>query len=142
MIKDIRDKLVTIITELVGVGKPLNTVFAFQQVNIDNVPVASVSLFSMPEEERLDTASNLQNMVFLVRVLTDQKQTENTENLKIELIEFLADKIRQKVNVDTLGGLAIRFGITGVQPIYITSGEPLTGYDMFITASAIVPITL
>lgn len=141
MFKTVKDKIVTILTTKTGVGQPLQEVYGYMNPSPQNYPVAMVRIAGASSEQRLDTASNVLTMQFVVRVLIREKNSQTTEDLRLDLMTALTDVFRTASNVDTLQGIVEKFDVSEILPIDVNEDQPAFGFDLILIASKIKPIS-
>lgn len=146
MYKDVKDKLVAILETLIGSpvddNQPLAAVYGFLNPLPASFPAACVRVSGTTTEERFDSANNLENMEFTVRVLFPADNSQEAEDKRLLLMAAIPALFRKAANVDTLDGLVESFTIIGSVPININEGSPLMGFDISVVASKLMLITL
>ncbi len=127
--KDIKDKLVTILTTLTGNNKPLQAVFGYGEPSPQQYPCVKVQWVG-GSETRMDNASNELIMDFHIRVYLREKNTQGAEDQRLDLVTSIHDALRTSANVDTLGGLVHKVEITSESALNVNEEQPVFGFDM------------
>lgn len=141
MYKTVKDKIVAILTTKKGTGQPLQEVFGYMNPSPQNYPVALVRVAGVSTEQRLDTASDVLIMQFVVRVLIREKNSQAAEDLRLDLMTTFTDLFRTSSNIDTLQGIVEKFDMSEIVPIDISEDQPAFGFDLILIASKIKPIS-
>lgn len=136
-----RTKLKAILDEMEGAGQSFKAVFDYIEPSPQQYPCAMIRFIGCTEE-RLDSANNLLNARFLIRVFFRAENTSSAEDLRISVIDSLVDKLREADNVDTLDGTVERFSVESGE--YFSSDQadqPGDFFDFIVIASKIKAIT-
>lgn len=132
MIQTIKSKIITIVSTLKGDEKPLTDVYDFISSEVITFPIAMVEYMESPNEERLDTATNLITAKFLIKVFLNNHNDSGTSTLRITLIEVISNLFRTPANVDTLDGVVNLFDIEQIQVFNSYQDQPYSGFDLII----------
>ena len=141
MFKEVKDRLVTILGTITGTSQPLKATFGYMNPSPELYPCALVRVQGASQEIRLDTASNLLTMEFVVRVLIREKNTPPAEDQRLTLMTAVTAVFRSAANVDTLAGLVEKFDIISITTIDINEDQPAFGFDLVLQASKIRTIS-
>lgn len=137
--KDVKNSLVTILTELVGGGQPIAAVYGWNNNNPDEFPAITVQTNEVSAEERLDSNRNQLTMSFIVRVLIQDDRSESTEDARLDLMEEVGDKLRE--NVDTISGTVLSLDIQGYSPLYAQQDQKYCFFEIALEVTVIKTIS-
>ncbi len=141
MFKDVKDKLVNILTTLTGSGQPIQQVFGYMEPSPEAYPCAMVSITGNSNETRLDSDSNLQLVEFVIRVFIPQENNQDREDQRLMLTDAIFDAFRTSANIDTLGGLVDKFDLYVGNPVATNEDQPVFGFDLLVQASKLRTIS-
>ncbi len=137
MFKDLKTKLVSVLSTITGDNKPLKAVYGYMEPSRQSYPCALVRVAGGSQEIRLDSDSNELVMEFVIRVIIREKNTEAVEDQRLDLIDSVLGAFRTTANVDTLNGLVEKFDIASITPLDINEDQPVFGFDILVQASKI-----
>ena len=136
MFKTVKDQIVTVLETLKGTGKPLKNVFGYPEPSPQEYPCAIVH-FAEATEERLDTASNFTTVKFVIRVILREKNTEDANDQRLDILDSIYSAFRSPTYIDTLGGVCQKFDFGSTTMLNASEDQPIFGFDLIVQAGKI-----
>lgn len=84
-------------------------------------------------ESRFDTARNMQEINFGVRVVWQVGNTQAQANGILSTLDAVLDLFRSPSNVDTLGGVVQKFSVREIQTIFAEEEQPFEGFEVILS---------
>lgn len=142
--RSIIDELYSIVSELKGVGQPLNLVLKRLTANTQTFPVSMIDVYDPSERIRFDSASDLNTYSFIIRTVLIDENAESDNDLRISLMDAFVDKFAEFSVTDTLRGQACKLNWTGPIPWFEpdTYGQPVLGFDIILNVEILKNLSM
>lgn len=141
--RSIIDQIYTIIQELEGSGQPFNATYKRLTANTQTFPVAMVDVYDPSERIRFDSVSDYNTYSFIIRCVFLDDNTQTANDLRLDTMDDVVDKLADSTITDTLRGQACKLDWNGPAPWFDqdTYGQPVLGFDIILSVGIIKNLT-
>lgn len=138
-LKTIKNSLATYLEEIAGTGFKIRKVYSYFEPTPTEFPCVQVYLKQF-DEDRLDFQDNQLNSDFMIKLCVPQEQNadnEEIEDLRLDCIDAILDRLRKSDAVETLGGETFSADISAGEPYMDNeTSMPMLVTDITISTSS------
>jgi len=136
--RTIKTAISTILSDVVGVGFNIRKLYGYFEPSPAEFPCVMVYMRNA-NETRLDFGSNQTNVEYSIKLIVPLEQRANSEameDLRLDCMDDVLDRLRKKDAVETLGGVVFKTEIIAGEP-YMDNGAnfPVLVTDLVLRTS-------